>query len=169
MEIADQVFTNQAVPGESLTVEAGAYPYENPPLIDNVTEAWGYILKIYNQGNNRDTLLKMVSAGLPLEYISGIVTTSAFINGIYTVDVAEILKPAFLLQLLADARDKNIFKPKIFNNAEIIDFEASQYIDVLEELRPEEYNMLSSEVYIDEPELLLEEEEEGSFLDMEEV
>jgi len=165
MEVTNELFMNQPIPGESMTVKPGTYPYENPPLIDGPVEAMEYIMDIYLQIENQNTFLKMVDSGVPIEYLVNVVTKSAFMNGIFTVDVAEVIKPALLLHILADSRDMGI-KAKIFNDADTTDFEDQQYMDIYKEFKPEEYEQLINEQDVGEP--LIEAEEE-SFLDMGEI
>jgi len=165
MEITNEVFMNQPIPGESMAVKPGQYPYENPPLLDGPVEAMEYMLDVYLQPKNQDIFLKMIDSGVPIEYLSNIITKSAFMNGIFTVDVAEIIKPALLLHMLADSRDMGI-KAKIFNDAEIVEFEDQQYMDMYEDLKPNEFEQLMDEQELEQP--IIENQAE-SFLDMGEI
>lgn len=161
MDVASTLFLNQPVPGESLAVKSGSYPYENPPLLNSPIETMDFLLEGYYENNQKDTTMKMIDAGVTLEYLVDAITTGLFINGIATVDVVEIIKPAFLLQLLADARDENIKDIKIFNNAKQNEFSDDDFSVVYQELRSEETPMTEMEM-IEEPM-----PEQGSFLDME--
>ena len=165
MEVTNEIFMNQPIPGEAMTIKSGTYPYENPPLIDGPVEAMDYMLDIYLQLDNQKMFLKMMDSGIPIEYLVNIITKSAFMNGIFTVDVAEIIKPALLLHMLADARDMGI-KAKIFNDTEIIEFEDQQYMDIYSDLKPNEFEQLMNEQELEQP---IVEAEEESFLDMGEI
>ena len=69
MEVTNELFMNQPIPGESMTVKPGTYPYENPPLIDGPVEAMEYIMDVYLQIENQDMFLKMIDSGVPIEYL----------------------------------------------------------------------------------------------------
>jgi len=162
MDMAANLFMDQPVPGESLTTKSGTYPYENPPLINSSPDAMEYILNIYEAGDNEEIFMKMISAGITIEYLADVITKCAFMNGIFTVDIAEIIKPALVLQMLADARDAGISNPKIFNDAQTNEFSSDQYMALHQELRGEEAMMQEAPM---EP--IPEPIPEGSFLDME--
>ena len=63
---------------------------------------------------NSDEVLKLIRAGVTLEAISNMIIKMYYIEGIITFDVAEIIKPVFLLHMLADARDAGVKNIKIF-------------------------------------------------------
>ena len=90
---------NVSIPGESLAEPKGNIldTHYNPVTFGNVT--------------------KSLSAGVPIELIVDIVVFAGFMEGKYTVDVAELIKPAFFLNLIADARDTGI-EPVLFLNIE---------------------------------------------------
>ena len=157
---ATKYLLNLPTPGESLTVESGAYPYENPPLLDSTSEGMKYIMDQYYNNNIEEEILKLIIAGVNIEYLADIIVKSAFMNGIFTVDVAEILKPALLLHMLADARDAGVEKIKIFSDANVLKVSDKQFIDIYEDLREEEEEEIIEETPL--PEIA-----EGSFLDME--
>ena len=54
MEVTKELFLNQSIPGEALTVEAGKYPFDNPPLIVSPVEAMQYVLDSYLSNNISD-------------------------------------------------------------------------------------------------------------------
>ena len=121
----------------------------------------------YNANNTSEQILKMIMAGLTIEYIVNVIIKSGFIEGVYTVDVAEILKPALTLQFLADARDAGVENIKIMNDSSIPEFSDTDYINLKQELRPE---TLDTMAIVEEPLIMDEQimpEEQSSFLDME--
>ena len=74
MDMAANLFMDQPVPGESLTTKSGTYPYENPPLINSSPDAMEYILNIYEAGDNEEIFMKMISAGITIEYLADVIT-----------------------------------------------------------------------------------------------
>ena len=129
---------NSPTPGESMTSPIGAYPHENPPLIDSASEALKYILDSYWDRNLDKEVLKMAVAGIPLEYLSNVIVKLGYVEGIYTPDVAEIIKPVVLLHLLADARDAGVEKIRIFTDATESKIDDSDFIALYDEFRGNE-------------------------------
>ena len=112
-----QFIMNQPIPGESMTSELGKYPHDNPPLISSASDSINYVMDTYRERGMDEEVFKMSLAGVPLEYIANVVVKMGFIEGLYTADVAEIIKPAVILHLLADVRDSGGEDTRIFSDA----------------------------------------------------
>jgi len=164
MEVPNKLFLNQPIPGEALTVEAGKYPFDNPPLIVSPVESMQYILDNYLSNNTSDEMLKLIIAGVTLEYLVNVITKMGFAEGIFTVDVAEIIKPALLLHLLADARDAGVENIKIMNDSNIYELPPEDFVNIKNELRADEMEEMPEMTEL--PEIP---EDTGSFLDMENI
>ena len=87
-----------------------------------------------------------------------------FAEGIFTVDVAEIIKPALLLHLLADARDAGVENIKIMNDSNIYELPPEDFVNIKNELRADEMEEMPEMTEL--PEIP---EDTGSFLDMENI
>jgi hypothetical protein len=162
-----ETFLNQPVPGEAMASELGKYPFDNPPLIVSPGEALQYVLDGYLSNNASDEILKLVIAGVTLEAIVNILVKTGFMEGSFTVDVAEIIKPALLLHLLADARDAGVKDIRIMNDSNMPEISPEDFIDIKKELRGEEMPEMSQIPEI--PEMTEMPEMTGSFLDMENI
>ena len=172
MEVTKELFLNQSIPGESLAGEAGKYPFDNPPLIVSPVEAMQYVLDSYLSNNISDEILKLVIAGVTLEYLVNVITKMGFAEGIFTVDVAEIIKPALLLHLLADARDAGVKNIKIMNDSNMYELPPEDFVNIKNELRADEMEEMPEMMELPETEMMeLPEipEDTGSFLDMENI
>jgi len=161
------MFLNQPIPGESITSELGKYPFDNPPLIASPVEALQYVLDNYLSNNNSDEVLKLIIAGVTLETLVNMIVKTYFMEGTISIDVAEIIKPALLLHLLADARDAGVKNIRILNDAKISEISPEDFIAMKKELRGDEMEEMPEMSQIPEiPEML---ESTGSFLDMEDI
>ena len=132
------VFLNQPIPGESMVSELGKYPFDNPPEITSPVEAMSYVLKSYLADNTSEEILKLVIAGVTLESLVNMIVKTGFMEGIFTVDVAEIIKPALLLHLLADARDAGVEDIRILNDSNVSEISPEDFMSIKNELRGEE-------------------------------
>ena len=150
---------NQPIPGESMTHKLGKYPFDNPPQIPSPVDAIQFILENYLSNTNSDEVLKLIMAGVTLEAISNMIIKMYYIEGIITFDVAEIIKPVFLLHMLADARDAGVKNIKILDDSNILEVSPEDFINIRNELREDEM----VEIEIELP------EDSESFLDMENI
>jgi len=136
MDVGQHILT-QPVPGESLTIEAGKYPYENPPLLNTASEAMAFIMDNYHKRNLDKEVLKLIVAGVPVEYLANVLVKLGFVEGIFTVDAAEIIKPAVLLHFLADARDAGVKDIRIFSDVDDTKITDEDFINIYEGFRGE--------------------------------
>ena len=154
-----KMFLNEPIPGEAITQKLGKYPFDNPPLIASAPEAMEYLLETYLSNNKQDEILKLIIAGVTIELLVNVMVKTAFMNGIITVDVAEIIKTALLLHILADARDAGVKNIKIMNDSVMPEVSPEDFINIRNELRADEM----VEIEIELP------EDSESFLDMENI
>tara|TARA_R100001244_G_scaffold36736_1_gene33573 strand:- start:164 stop:682 length:519 start_codon:yes stop_codon:yes gene_type:complete len=172
MEVTKELFLNQPIPGESLSGEPGKYPFDNPPLIVSPVESMQYVLDNYLSNNTSDEMLKLVIAGVTLEYLVNVIAKMGFAEGVFTVDVAEIIKPALLLHLLADARDAGVKNIKILNDSNMYELPPEDFVNIKNDLRADEMEEIPEMMELPETEMMeLPEisEDMGSFLDMENI
>ena len=125
-----QGILNQPIPGESMSHKLGKYPFDNPPEIPSPVDAMQYLLENYLSNNNSDEVLKLIMAGVTLEALSNMIVKSFYMEGVITFDVAEIIKPAFMLHLLADARDAGVEDIRILNDTSISEMSPQYFFDI---------------------------------------
>ena len=180
MELSNLYF-NKAVPGEAITSTPGKYPFNQPPLLVSPVESMEHVLNSYLSGNNAEEVLKLIIAGVTLESLANMIVKTFFMEGTFTVDVAEIIKPAIVLHLLADARDEGVKNIRIMNDSNISELSPEDFISIRNELRGdemEEEEMLEMSDIPEMPEMSEMSEMpgleglpdmSGSFLDMENI
>mgnify|MGYP003147495325 FL=1 len=159
-----KVFFNQAIPGESITRKLGQFPFDNPPLISSPVEAMEFVLERYLSNNTQDEILKLIIAGVTIEFIVNNIVKMGFMEGIFTVDVAEIIKPALLLHILADAKEAGVKNIKIMNDSKMPEISAEDFVDMKNQLRADEMEEMPKMMEL--PEIP---ENTESFLDMENI
>ena len=143
----------------SLLLKLGKYPFDNPPEIPSPVDAMQYLLENYLSNNNSDEVLKLIMAGVTLEALSNMIVKSFYMEGVITFDVAEIIKPAFMLHLLADARDAGVEDIRILNDTSISEMSPQDFFDIKRGLRGDEI----------QTEPIEQVEDTESFLDMENI
>lgn len=97
-----------APPGHSLTDPMGKWAWENPPQFADPNDAVDFVIDKMQRKGTQDDLLKMMAAGITIEEIVGQVAFKGFMQGMYTPDVAELIKPSVGIYLMKLATDNNI-------------------------------------------------------------
>ena len=160
-EERDTPLFNVSTPGESWTEPLGKHPYEQPPEFNTPKEALNFILDKYYHPVTFSNVVKVLAAG------------------VYTVDVAELIKPALFLNIIADARDTDLEPVLLSSVSGPEEINSEDFMDLMKTLRPEEHAALSAEaeteeaeqMMVPEPEILPtplpeeEEEEEVGFIE----
>ena len=178
-------FIPASIPGASLTDDLqdsekgtlGKSPWETPPEIENIEEAFEFIVNNKNKSPNKENTFKLLYAGIPAEAISRAASFKGFVEGLWTPDISELLIIPFMLDLVADAQEEG-FTARIFNDFQDDAVTDSTVLEIMKELKPEEFNEIQQEAQIisrmpmeeDIPMDMPMEQEPmmGSFLDMEE-
>tara|TARA_R110000765_G_scaffold55761_2_gene110397 strand:+ start:67 stop:600 length:534 start_codon:yes stop_codon:yes gene_type:complete len=177
MEISNLHF-NKAVPGEAITNTPGQYPFNQAPLLVSPVESMEHVLNSYLSGNNAEEVLKLIIAGVTLEMLANVIVKSYFMEGTFTVDVAEIIKPAIVLHLLADARDAGVKNIRIMNDSNVSELSPEDFVSIKNELRgdemeeeemPEIPEMSEMSEMTEMSEISEMPDSVGSFLDMENI
>jgi len=97
------------IPGQSLTEEPGKHSFERPPEIVDVDDAVAYIVdKIETSSGGKEDLQKQMMAGMPIESIVNTIALTGFSEGIWTPDVAEMMKLPVSAYFMMMAQEENI-------------------------------------------------------------
>jgi len=175
-------FLLDSVPGSSLTGalkdpntrQLGSYPWETPPDLISIGEAFDFVTDSKNQDpTTKENLLKGLYAGIPAEAIARTVSFKGFLEGLWTPDISELIIVPLMLDFVADAKEEGI-TARIFNNFEDDEITDGSVLDMMENLRPEEFEEISRQSDMLRRSPIQEGIEEepmpviGSFLDMEE-
>tara|TARA_B110000285_G_C14710876_1_gene417718 strand:- start:102 stop:605 length:504 start_codon:yes stop_codon:yes gene_type:complete len=104
---------DRPIPGQSLTDEPGNYPWEHPPQYSDVREARDRIFEGMTQEENAKQLLTMLVSDVPAEAIVRTVLFAGFTEGKWTVDMATLLAPIVLIQVVNIAKAAGIKKFRI--------------------------------------------------------
>lgn len=103
----DLAFLQGPIPGMSLTGEPRNVPWENPPQLVTVEEAFKYYTERLLDEDVSENILIALEEKLDIETLAEIIATSSVMNGIHTLDVAILVNPIIreLLMYIADAAE----------------------------------------------------------------
>lgn len=84
---------DRVIPGQSLTDEPGAVPWEQPAMFSKPEEALDYHISELNKEDVMDNTLGMIDAGIPIDIMADSMLTSGVMNGIHSVDTKLLIAP----------------------------------------------------------------------------
>ena len=104
MEVTEPTF-NRPIPGEGLTHELGARPWQNPPQFSSVDETVSYYLSRIGQDEFAKGLINVIELGVPLTVLANTIQLSGVMEGKHSVDVGILIMPALIeaMSLIADS------------------------------------------------------------------
>ena len=104
MEVTEPTF-NRPIPGEGLTHELGARPWQNPPQFSSVDETVSYYLSRIGQDEFAQGLINVIELGVPLTVLANTIQLSGVMEGKHSVDVGILIMPALIeaMSLIADS------------------------------------------------------------------
>lgn len=83
------------IPGQSLTDEPGASPWEQPPQYTDIEEALEHVLNQLMRPKNYKKMIALLDEGVPAEAVTRTILFSGFMQGFWTIDMMTVMaKPA---------------------------------------------------------------------------
>jgi len=104
---------NQPPPGHSLTDTPGKWAWERPTEFTGPSEAMDALLDSIQKPEVEESMIQLMASGVSIEEISNTMTKLGFMEGKFTADVAEIIKPnlgVYLMGLAVEAGIDNVTK-----------------------------------------------------------
>ena len=106
---------SKAPPGYSLADTPGKWAWEKPPQFNDPDSAVDALIMSLQQPETEESLIKMFAAGVSIEEIVQTTTKLGFMEGKFSVDVAEIIKIPLTIYLMGLATEAGIHQTKVFN------------------------------------------------------
>ena len=105
MVTAKELMFNAPIPGQMLTAEVGARPFQKPPQYATVDEAMDFYAKRIMSPKLRDNMLDVMEMGVPLTSLANQLQGSGVMQGKHTLDVGILIMPV-LVEMLAYIGDE---------------------------------------------------------------
>lgn len=96
---------NGPVPGQSLTAELGARPWQQPAKFTDVEDALEFYAKKILDTKINDSLLDSLEMGAPVTTLAEVLVQSGAMEGLHTIDVSIMLLPV-IMELIAYTADE---------------------------------------------------------------
>ena len=107
MRDVDQVSLSRPIPGQSLTHELRARPWQNPPQFNTVEESMDWYLERFDNPEIVQELLSIIEMGIPLSTIANSMQLGAVLQGVHNIDVGILIIPIIIeiMKTLAEKTD----------------------------------------------------------------
>lgn len=105
--LSDQPSFSAPIPGQSLTAELGARPWQNPPEYPTVDEAIEYYMQRMSSEDFMVQVSDILEMGVPVAVLANTMQMSSVMEGLHTIDVGMMVLPLLMemLMLIGDAAD----------------------------------------------------------------
>jgi len=165
---------NAPPPGHSLTSEPQKWAWEKPAEYSSPEEAMEWVVSRIEQPEVEENFLRLMISGVPIEAMTNTITFTGFTEGYWSPDMSEILKMPIAMHFMGLALENGI-PATIFNKDPELAKEEGRIPDnkvmgIMEQNRPDMYNkiMYATDLLLEEDEEMPEEQEDVSFMEMEE-
>tara|TARA_R110002020_G_scaffold445270_1_gene657141 strand:+ start:961 stop:1470 length:510 start_codon:yes stop_codon:yes gene_type:complete len=93
------------IPGQSLTAELGARPWQSKPQYSTVDDAVEYYMARMTTEDFMDQLIDVMEMGVPITNIANSMQLASVMEGVHTVDVGMLVMPVVMemMMLLGDS------------------------------------------------------------------
>lgn len=101
------LFLDAPIPGQSLTVEPGSVPWENPPQYTNLADVVGFYTEKIDDPEVILDLLDTLEKDIPILTIVNTFTKASVMKGYHTVDLGFLVTPILveMIKTIAELND----------------------------------------------------------------
>tara|TARA_R110002020_G_scaffold163145_4_gene349111 strand:- start:582 stop:1133 length:552 start_codon:yes stop_codon:yes gene_type:complete len=108
MAAVDTLKFASPIPGQSLTTEPGARPWEQPSKYNNPDDALNFYLKKLSAPETTAHMLQILESGYPATDLVDAITMGGVLQGLHTIDIATIVSPVIYKLITSVADEANI-------------------------------------------------------------
>lgn len=149
-----------AIPGQSLTSNPGQFPYEKPPTTSNPVDAAEALVETMMAPHARSTIGKLLDIGVSAEMLASSYVLGGVAEGLFDVDVAEIIKPALILEIVGIGDNMGIEDINVLDTAPPQGLDDGQHIDLLSRVNPDKFDKRFNNNDVDMEDEMMPEEED---------
>ena len=96
------------IPGQSLTALPGSMPYEKPAQTASAEKAYLSLKAGLYQPKTQREIGEVTKAGISCETLASSMVMMSFSQGVFSPDVAEIIKPFLALEIFKIAKEQGV-------------------------------------------------------------
>lgn len=128
-----------AMPGQSLTANPGQFPFEKPPLTSDPVEASEAIIETMHKPYAKKSIGQLLDIGVSAEMLASSYVVGGVAEGLFDVDVAEIIKPALIMHIVGIADDLGIEDINVLDSAPPEGMEDHEHLEMMAQVSPERF------------------------------
>ena len=128
-----------AIPGQSLTSNPGQFPYEKPPMTSNPVDAADALVETMLQPHAQKAIAQLLDIGASAEMIASSYVLGGVAEGLFDVDVAEIIKPALILHIVGIADDLALEDINVLDSAPPQGPSDGEHLESMSKVSPERF------------------------------
>ena len=100
MAMSNQPSFDAPIPGQSLTMELGSRPWQNPSRFTNVDDTIDYYMERMSSEEFMVQLAEVLESGVHVTSIANSIQLSSVMEGVHTVDVGMLVLPMIMEMLM---------------------------------------------------------------------
>ncbi len=100
MAMSNQPSFDAPIPGQSLTMELGARPWQNASRFTTVDDTIDYYMERMSSEEFMVQLAEVLESGVPVTSIANSIQLSSVMEGVHTVDVGMLVLPMIMEMLM---------------------------------------------------------------------
>jgi len=95
------------IPGESLTAEMGAYPWQRPPELSTVDETISFYSNRIAEDKTSAGFVALMDSGISIKTLVDTMIDTSIMHGLHTIDVGTLVSPVLveMFMYLAEVSD----------------------------------------------------------------
>ena len=124
------------IPGESLTAEMGAYPWQRPPELSTVDETISFYSNRIAEDKTSAGFVALMDSGISIKTLVDTMIDTSIMHGLHTIDVGTLVSPVLVEMFMYLAEGsyfqlrEHIEKYRRYNHQAVIDIKlCNQYRD----------------------------------------
>ena len=134
----DPILAGSAPPGIGMTQDKGKWQWEQPPLISNPDQAVDAVIEQFELA--KENIVKLMVAGISIEEIVSMTVFNGFMEGKFSPDIAELIKPALSLYLMKLADDVDAPFKLYAEDQPTNEIDDDELFQVMKQRNPEMFN-----------------------------
>lgn len=133
------------IPGQSLTMRPGSQAFEKPWVYTDPDECLVFLVgRLEEDRKLKEEHLSLLASGVPVEYIVNTAAFAGFTEGLWSPDVAELIKPGLAMYYILVAMDEDVpfvlFNPEGEQEGKLSD---DDILNSMKDLHPEAYGIIT--------------------------
>jgi len=139
----------KAIPGQSLTETPGKRPFETPTQTSSPQEALEAVKQSLEDPIAMKSTIKLLDAGISAETISSAMVLKMFTEGVFSPDVAEIIKPPLSAHIVDLGTEAGIEDINVVNDIPGEDFSSDDSLQLMEKVNPDKFERQMTQQFED--------------------